>query len=552
MSARERQTSNSRPWWQTAVVYQIYPRSFADSNGDGVGDLKGIEQRLDYLSNVLGIDAIWISPFYRSPMRDFGYDVADHTDVDPIFGTLADAEALIEAIHARGMRVILDFVANHTSDEHPWFKESRSSRDSAKRDWYIWRDPAPDGGPPNNWLASFGGRAWTFDEQTGQYYLHSFLPSQPDLNWRNPEVVAAMHDVLRFWLERGVDGFRVDAAHFVGKDPELRDNPPAPEDHRFLHKPMGEYDTQLHIHDRGTPFAHEVYQAIRRLVDEYSIDEERLLIGEMHLYDWNEWASYFGPNLDEFHLPYNFGLLNVEWRADAIRELVRAIENALPTGAWPNWVVGNHDESRVASRLGPDLARTAMLLLLTLRGTPTIYYGDELGFVDADVPPELQQDPWGLRMPGLNLSRDPARSPMLWTTGPNGGFTRPEVTPWLPTIDPQRYSVEAQLGAPGSPLEFTRELLRLRKARPSLHAGSYRELDLGPRSVLAFQREHADETTLVLASLAPEPVTIELPGGASYSQLIGAEEDDELREADGQATVHLGAYGAVVLDVKQG
>ena len=550
MHARRGQSPDNQPWWQTAVIYQIYPRSFADSNGDGVGDLRGIEQRLDYLSDVLGVDAIWISPFYRSPMRDFGYDVSDHTDVDPIFGTLADAEALIAAIHARGMRVILDFVSNHTSDEHPWFQESRSSRESPKRDWYIWRDPAPDGGPPNNWLASFGGPAWTFDERTGQYYLHSFLPSQPDLNWRNPQVMEAMHDVLGFWLERGVNGFRIDAAHFVGKDPEFRDNPPAPEGYRYFHKPVGEYDSQLHIYDRGTPFAHEVYQGIRRLVDEYGVEEDRLLIGEMHLYDWDEWASYFGPNLDEFHLPYNFGLLNVEWSAASIRELVRAIEDALPEGAWPNWVVGNHDEPRVASRLGPQLARTAMLLLLTLRGTPTVYYGDELGFVDADVPPEKQQDPWGLRMPGLNLSRDPARSPMLWTREPHGGFTAPDVTPWLPTIDPERYSVEAQLGAPGSMLEFTRALLQLRHERLSLHSGTYRELDLELDCLLAFERESGDEVTIVLASFAEEPVTVPLPGGARYVHLIGTESDAVLRDDDGgQAAVNLGPYGAVILDV---
>ncbi len=542
---------SDRPWWQRAVIYQIYPRSFADSNGDGIGDLKGIEEHLDYLSGILGIDAVWISPFYTSPMRDFGYDVANYVDVDPIFGTLSDARDLIDAIRARGMKVILDFVSNHSSFEHAWFKESRSSRESPKRDWYIWRDPAPEGGLPNNWLSAFGGPAWTLDAESRQYYLHSFLSSQPDLNWRNSELVDAMHEVLRCWLDLGVEGFRIDAAHFVGKDEEFRNNPPAPQGERFMHKDVGEYDSQLHIYDRGTQLAHDVYQGIRRLADEYPSEDDILLIGEMHLFDWEEWASYFGPNLNEFHLPYNFGLLKVDWTPASIRELVTTLEAALPEGAWPNWVIGNHDEPRVASRLGSDQARTAMVLLLTLRGTATIYYGDELGMVDSDVPPELQQDPWGLQVVDLGLGRDPQRAPMLWTTDAHGGFSPPEAKPWLPTIDPERFCVDAQVGNEGTMLELTRQLLRVRKERPSLHSGDYRALEVDEPDCLGFFRESPGETTLVLASFSAEPTTIDLPTGSAYRLLVAAENDDKLVGGPNSFSVRLSSFGAVIFDVVQ-
>ncbi|RMF61789.1 MAG: alpha-amylase, partial [Bacteroidetes bacterium] len=301
-------TTDPLPWWQTGVIYQIYPRSFKDSNGDGIGDLGGVLEKLDYLSDTLGVDAIWLSPFYPSPMADFGYDVADYTDVDPIFGDLATFDALVAEAHRRGLRVIIDIVPNHTSDRHPWFIASRSSRDNPKRDWYVWRDPAPDGGPPNNWLSVFGGPAWEYDETTGQYYLHSFLKEQPDLNWRNPEVRRAMFDVFRFWLERGVDGFRIDVAHYIMKDPLFRDNPPNP--HRGdYHKDMGEYDTQLHLYDKGHEDVHEVFRELRRLLDDYSRDRPRFAVGEIHIFDWNAWVRYYGDNLDELHMPFNFALL---------------------------------------------------------------------------------------------------------------------------------------------------------------------------------------------------------------------------------------------------
>jgi len=531
------------------VIYQVYPRSFLDSNGDGIGDLRGIIEKLPYLSETLGVDAVWISPFFTSPMKDFGYDVADFVDVDPIFGTLADAEELIGEIHDQGMRVILDYVSNHSSDRHAWFQESRSSRSSSKRDWYIWRDPAPDGGPPNNWLSTFGGPAWTLDEQTGQYYLHSFLSSQPDLNWRNPDLRDAMHGVLRFWLDRGVDGFRIDAAHYVGKDELLRDNPPAPPGASTMHKPMGEYDSQLHVHDKGGEFAHTVYQDIRAFVDEYAGSaDDRLLIGEMHLYDWDEWASYFGPNLDEFHLPYNFGLLNTGWDSGEIAELIEAIESALPEGAWPNWVIGNHDERRVASRLGPEQVRAAMTLLLTLRGTPTVYYGDELGMPDVDVPPELQQDPWGSQMPELDATRDPERSPMLWTDGPNGSFSVPEVAPWLPVADPSSYSIEVQDDDPQSMLTLTRKLLEIRRRRPSLNAGSISLLGDLPDGCLGYFRQEGDESTLVLVSFSGDEMGVQLDRSYEGETLLMSSVD---ADRSGPATGHLrlSPHEAVVIAV---
>ena len=356
--------STSPPrWWQTGVVYQVYPRSFADATGGGTGDLAGITGRLDYIA-WLGVDAIWISPFYPSPMADFGYDVSNYTDVDPIFGSLADFDELLAAAHDRGVRVLIDYVPNHTSDQHPWFIESRSSRTSAKRDWYVWRDAKPDGSPPNNWISMFAGPAWDWDEATGQYYLHTFLKEQPDLNWRNPETRAAMFDVARFWLDRGVDGFRIDVAPMVMKDPELRDNPPNPEPDAGWNSRLGSWLTQLHLHDHNHPDMHELYRDFRRLLESYPGD--RVSIGELHHPDFDTWAKYYGERQDEIHVPFNFHVINSPWRADAIRRAVEGVQGALPDGAWASWVLGNHDQPRFASpaRAGREQAKVGMLLLL--------------------------------------------------------------------------------------------------------------------------------------------------------------------------------------------
>jgi glycosidase len=493
-------------------VYQIYPRSFQDSNGDGVGDLPGITARLGHLA-ALGVDAIWVSPFYPSPMKDFGYDVSDYTDVDPLFGTLADFDRLLAAAHERGIAMIVDWVPNHTSDQHPWFLASRAGRDAPKRDWYVWRDAKPDGSLPNNWLSSFGGPAWTWDPRTRQYYLHSFLKEQPDLNWRNPDVRRAMLGTLEFWLERGVDGFRIDVAHAVMKDPDLRDNPPAPAGSRVLHKDVGPYGTQLHLYDRGHADTHGVYREVRRLLDRYSGTRQRVSIGEIHLFEPADLVSYYGADLDELHMPFNFTLLSVLWSAEAVRRSVDAMEAALPPGAWPNWVLGNHDESRVASRIGPAAARSAMLLLLTLRGTPTLYYGDELGMEDVPVPPELAQDPWGKNVPGFGLGRDPERAPMPWDGSSNAGFTPKGVRPWLPLPpDAATSSVEAQAARPDSMLALTRSLLAMRRAHPALQRGSYRPVADAPAGVFAYQRELGHDRLLVLVNFESSPAHVRLAG----------------------------------------
>ena len=371
-------------WWQTAVIYQIYPRSFQDTNGDGIGDLRGIASRLDHLVE-LGVDAIWLSPVFPSPMADFGYDVADYCAVDAMFGTLNDFDRLLEATHRAGLKLILDFVPNHTSDQHPWFVESRSSKDSSKRDWYVWRDPRPDGGPPNNWLSEFGGSAWTFDERTGQYYYHAYLKQQPDLNWRSSEVRAAMLDVLRFWFARGVDGFRVDAIHHLLEDREFRDNPPNSD----WREGMSPARRVIRRYTMDQPEVHEAIAAMRRVADAYS---DRLLIGEAYL-PIDRLMTYYGADLGGFQLPFNFHLISTPWQPKAVAQLIEQYEAALPIGGWPNWVLGNHDRSRVASRLGPEQARVAAMLLLTLRGTPTIYQGEELGMRDVAIAPDSIQDP---------------------------------------------------------------------------------------------------------------------------------------------------------------
>jgi len=502
----------SKPlWWQSGVVYQVYPRSFQDTTGNGVGDLRGIINRLDYLSDTLGVDAIWLSPFYPSPMADFGYDVADYVGVDPLFGDLETFDELLDRAHVHGLEVIIDWVPNHSSDQHPWFLESRSSRTNSRRDWYVWVDPKPDGRPPNNWLAVFGGSAWEWDPRTEQYYLHSFLKEQPDLNWRNPAVQEAMFDMLRFWLERGVDGFRIDVAHYIMKDPLLRDNPPNPSMNRALHKSLGDYDSLFHRYDKGHPDVHSVYRELRQLLDRFSEVSPRVAIGEIHISDWEEWANYYGKELDELHLPFNFQLLGVPWDASAVRRVVDSLEAVLPPGAWPNYVLGNHDESRLATRYGPARARVAAMLLLTLRGTPTLYYGDEIGMEDVPIPPHRQQDPWGLRMPGLG--RDPCRTPMQWSPEPNAGFSPLSCTSlWLPlAAGYKEISVERQLADVDSMLNLYRRLLAYRRASPVLQHGDYQPQDGVPHECYVYVRFLADQRILVAVNFSSQEQRLVLP-----------------------------------------
>lgn len=487
-------------WWREGVIYQIYPRSFQDTNGDGIGDLRGVTQRLDYLES-LGVNAIWLSPFYPSPMADFGYDVADYVDVDPLFGTLADFDALVAAAHERDLKVIIDLVPNHTSDEHPWFREARASRENRRRDWYIWRDPAPDGGPPNNWLSEFGGSAWAFDEASGQYYYHAFLDRQPDLNWRNPEVVAAIHEVMRFWLRRGVDGFRVDVIWHLMKDAEFRDNPPNP-DYREGTNP---YFKLLPVHTTDLAEVQEVVAGLRQVVDEFP---DRVLIGEIYL-PVERLVAYYGAALDGAHLPFNFALLETPWNAREIEALVARYEDALPEGGWPNWVLGNHDRPRILKRVGPDQARVAAMLLLTLRGTPTLYYGDEIGMPQVDVPPERIQDPYEKNVPGLGLGRDGVRTPMQWDGSAFAGFS--DVEPWLPLApDHTEVNVQAALADPHSMLTLYRRLLSLRRSHPSLATGAYVAV-AAEGDLLLYRREGEAERLLVALNLGGEPLLVAAP-----------------------------------------
>jgi alpha-glucosidase len=489
-------------WWKSGMVYQVYPRSFQDSDGDGIGDLQGVRRRLPYLSG-LGVDAVWISPFFVSPMADFGYDVADYRAIDPIFGTLEDFDALAGDARRLGLKLILDFVPNHTSDQHPWFLESRSSRANPKRDWYIWKDPAPGGGPPNNWVSNFGGSGWEWDAATGQYFYHAYLKQQPDLNWRNPEVRAAMFDVLRFWMDRGVDGFRVDVLWHLIKDAQFRDNPPNPD----WRPEQGIVESFLQIRSTDQPEVHEVVAEMRKVIDERP---DRVLIGEIYL-PVDRLVTYYGPGLDGANLPFNFQLLQTPWTAEAIARVVERYEALLPRGAWPNWVLGNHDRHRVASRVGPAQARVAAMLLMTLRGTPTAYYGDELGLQQVPIPPDRVQDPWEKNEPGLGLGRDPCRTPMPWDPTANAGFTAGE--PWLPlNADWPSRNVEAMDAEPGSILQLYRRLIALRRQRPALQLGDYAPVSAAD-DVLVYQRRLGEERLTIALNLSHEPRRVAVPAG---------------------------------------
>lgn len=482
-------------WWQHGIFYQIYPRSYQDSNSDGVGDLKGIIKRLDHLK-WLGINAVWISPIYPSPMADFGYDISDYTDIHPLFGSMDDFDLLLKEIHARGMKLILDLVPNHTSDQHPWFLESRSSRDNPKRDWYIWHDGKPDGSAPNNWLASFGGSGWEWDEHTKQYYYHAFLKEQPDLNWRNPEVQKAMMDVMRFWLDKGVDGFRVDVMWHMIKDDHFRDNPVNP-DYRSH---MSTYDQLLPVYSTDQPEVHEIVRMMRDVLDSY---DERMMIGEIYL-PIQKLVTYYGVDNKGAHLPFNFMLISTPWESGKLASAIDQYEGALPEEGWPNWVLSNHDQPRITSRVGVSQARVAAMLLLTLRGTPTIYYGDEIGMRDVPIPFDEVQDPQGLNMPDKNLSRDPARTPMQWDTSTNAGFT--EGKPWLRLAENfRRENVAVQKEDSFSMLSLYKRLIELRHQEPSLSVGDYSPV-YSDNQMLAFIREvEGHQRFLILLNLSHRP-----------------------------------------------
>lgn len=484
-------------WFQHRALYQIYPRSFNDANGDGIGDLRGITAKLDYLKgkpDSLGIGAIWLSPFYPSPMADFGYDVSNYCDVDPMFGTLDDFRELLHQAHARDIKVVIDFIPNHTSDEHEWFRASRSSRDSDKRDWYIWRNAKPDGSEPNNWQSVFGGSAWAWDEATGQYYLHSFLDKQPDLNWDNPDVREAMHNQMRFWLDMGIDGFRVDAVSWLSKDADMRDNPPHPDDDADL----------MAIYSQDGP---ELFERLSGMADVLLEYPDKFMITEAYPLQWDSSATY-----DHFYervnprvcAPFNFECIFAPWEADEFKRIIDSFQASLKADYVPIYCLGNHDRSRLAERVGEAASRTAGMMLLTLPGMPTMYYGEELGMVDGVITPDLVQDPYEINVPGKGNGRDPERTPMQWSAEPGAGFT--SGMPWLPiNTDHQAKNVQQQSADPTSHLSLYRHLLKLREKSVTLQSGKYVPLET-PQQVFGYRRVGADESLTVLLNFSGELV----------------------------------------------
>jgi alpha-glucosidase len=489
-------------WWKHGVIYQIYPRSFYDSNGDGVGDLPGITEKLDYLS-ALGVDGIWLSPINTSPMFDFGYDISDYRGIDPVFGTQRDFDLFLAEAHRRGIRVIMDLVMNHTSHLHPWFIESRSSRDNPKRDWYIWHDGGRGRRYPNNWMAFFGGRAWEWDEKTRQYYLHSFLKEQPDVNWRNPQFREAMFGEINYWMERGVDGFRLDVVNLFVKDDRFRSNPFA------IGAYPRPYDLQRHIYDRDRPELHGILRDFRKLLDSY---DERMSVGEVVVEnDGNPTlaAACLGPEGDELHLSFDFSFIHQKWSAAAFLNCIRKWEAAVPEKAWPCNVLNNHDQPRSRSRHGggtdaPARAKLMAAMLLTLRGTPFLYYGEEIGMSNGKIPRRELQDPVGKRYWPFHPGRDPERTPMQWSAEPNAGFSTGR--PWLRVNgDYERVNVERQSGDASSVLEFYRRLIALRRSYPALNRGSWEDVGDARNDVLCYTRTYGAEKLLVALNFASSP-----------------------------------------------
>ena len=482
-------------WWKTTVIYQCYPRSFKDSTGNGSGDLSGIKSKLDYFQ-YLGVNALWLNPIFTSPQRDNGYDVANYTDIDPLFGTIDDLKSLLKELHSKDMHLILDLVPNHTSEKHPWFLQSRSSTKSAKRDWYVWANASADGGPPNNWISLFGGSAWTLDTTTNQYYLHQFSEFQPDLNYHNPEVRKAMEDVIRFWFDFGVDGFRIDAVIFLLEDPDLGDEPPNPKYNDTLncasiHNNNSDcYNRLNHTKTKDYEGIHDIIRSWRKIADNYT---DKFFVGET--YDPVDTVmTYYGNNSDEFHFPFNFLLLsNNNWTGDAVSKLVSTWMDAMPEGAWPNWVLGNHDNPRIANKVGLYLTRALNVLLLTLPGTPTTYYGEEIFMTDVYVPPDKQQDKY--------QDRDKERTPMQWNTGANAGFTSSGVEPWLPVAtNYSTYNVETEQKNSSSMVSLYKRLVKLISTEEAFRFAEYSPV-MSDEDIFAYHRFHngtADEFIVVI------------------------------------------------------
>ena len=529
-------TDPPRSWWRDGVFCQIYPRSYQDSDGDGVGDLRGIISRLDHLE-WLGVDGIWLNPTMPSPNDDWGYDVAGYCEVHPDLGTLEDLDALIDEAGRRGIRVLLDLVPNHTSDRHPWFQDALSSREARYRDFYVWADASPGGGPPTNWVSNFGGSAWQWHEPTGQYYLNNFLPTQPDLNWWNPEVRDAFDDILRFWFARGVAGWRIDVCHAIVNDRELRDDPQATADDH----PVVQRRGLRQVFSMNRPEVHDVLRRWRTVA--VGEKPERILVGETYVLDLDQLIPFYGTSEDELHLAFNFLFVHADLEAAQLREIVEGIEAKLPSGAWPVWTGSNHDAGRLATRWAdgdPRRARAALLMLLTLRGTPFLYYGDEIGLPDAVIDFEHARDPVGRTTGDPTRARDGCRTPMQWEPGDGAGFTDPGVETWEPLGDAAAVNVADQRADPDSTLHLVRDLIERRRGTVDLTAGSYETLP-APDGAWAWRR---GDGWAVGLNLSEAEVEVELPAG---TVAIGTD-----RARDGEAVegpVRLGPWEGVLVEL---
>lgn len=519
-------------WLRGAVIYQIYPRSFRDANGDGVGDLAGATEKLDYIAK-LGVDGVWLSPFFRSPMKDYGYDVSDYVDVDPLFGTLADFDALIARAHALNLKVMIDLVYSHSSDQHAWFAESRSSRTNDKADWYVWADAKPDGSPPNNWQAMFGGCAWTWDSRRRQYYLHNFLPEQPDLNIHNPQVQHALLDATRFWLERGVDGFRLDVVNFYAHDRTLRDNPPI----HHERPPARPHQYQRHLHDRTQPETLAFITRLRALLDEYGATS----VGEIEDEEPLRVQRIYTDGADKLHTAYSFFLLRAREATPAL--FAEALAGWQGARGWPSWSLSNHDVIRFPTRLAegdPQRVKQLLALLLCLRGTAFLYQGDELGLPHAEVPFERLRDPEAIAFWPNGIGRDGARTPMPWEKDANmAGFTAaPDA--WLP-LDPRHRALAPDTQEGDSILAFTRDMLALRKSSAALREGDA-DLLPAPPGVFALIRKHGDEPMLCAFNLEATPIKLALPSAIKDVRIALG----DVRTDAESAEAYLGAYAALI------
>lgn len=516
-----------REWWRDAVIYQVYPRSFQDDNGDGVGDLRGITRRLPHIAS-LGVDCIWLSPIFTSPQKDMGYDVSNYTDIDPLFGTLADFDDLIEAAHSLGLKVITDQVLSHTSDQHPWFKESRQSQDNAKADWYVWADPLPDGSPPTNWISHFGGPAWEFDPQRGQYYLHNFLASQPDLNFHNPDVQDAVLETCKFWLDRGLDGFRLDTVNYYVHDQQLRSNPPAQAEPAAI--PNDLYGMQDNIYNKNRPENLAFLERLRALTEQY---DDIMMVGEVGDVGARsiKIMGQYTEGKNRLHMAYSFAMLGPDFSVDHFRSCIEGFQQGAPEGH-PKWSFSNHDVPRHVTRWGDHaldddhMTRLACAMLMSFEGSIGIYQGEELGQTETELTYDELTDPPALRFwPGIK-GRDGCRTPMVWEKdAPNAGFSAG--SPWLPVKEPQQgRAVDAQENVNDSALHFYRRAIAFRKAQPALRMGKTRFLEM-PEPILAFQRIAQDQTLTCAFNLSKEPQRLNLSGqakltGPNHADLTGS------------------------------